>query len=49
MVSQKLVRSLDCDNGHIFQQLFRELVIFAKPLKELGHGISGSDKYFSDF
>jgi hypothetical protein len=45
MVSQNLVRSLDC----IFQQLFRELVIFAKLLKELGYGTFGSDKYSSDF
>jgi hypothetical protein len=47
MVCQYLVRSLDCDNnGHIFQQLLRQLPILEEPLKEFANGTFGSDKYF---
>jgi hypothetical protein len=45
MVCQYLVRSLDCDNGHIFQQLLRQLTILAEPLKEFANGTFDSDKY----
>jgi hypothetical protein len=49
IISQNLVRSLDYCNGHIFQQLFLEIVILAKPFKELGCDTSDSKKYSSDF
>ncbi len=49
MACQYLVRSHDCNNGHIFQQLLRQLMILAEPLKEFANGTFGSDKYSCDF
>jgi hypothetical protein len=37
MACQFLVGSLDCDNGHIFHQLLRQLMILAEPLKEFAN------------
>jgi hypothetical protein len=45
---EDLVRSLDCDNGHISQQLLRQLMILAEPLNEFANGTFGSAKYSSD-
>jgi hypothetical protein len=38
MVCQYLVRSLDCNNGQISQQLLRQLIFLAEPLKEFATG-----------